>query len=140
MVVPLILEFMALAPEPHVPRPYPFRGDWILTRQWKRHQPCTFFYAALPRHIFDCVPELVYSCTYLGPIHTVHQSSSYTAVLIPHAENQRLIWAVIWAKDEHLSSDPEMGYACGYLVDVFKQREWETKGWRNEFHDLGHEC
>ena len=138
-MVPLIFNFMALATEPHVPRPCPLRGDWILTRGWKLHQPCTFFYDFPPRHIFDCVPELVYSCTYLGPIHTVHQSSTYTAVLVPHAETQHLIWAVIWAKDEDLPPDPEKGIACGYLVDEIKWLEWEANGWRNEFHDLGHE-
>jgi len=138
-MAPLIFNFMALATEPHVPRPCPLRGDWILTRGWKLHQPCTFLYDLPPRHIYDCVPELVDECSYLGPIHDVHQCSTYTAVLVPRTETQHLIWAVIWTKDQDLPSDPERGIACGYLVDETKRLEWEANGWRNEFHDLGHE-
>ena len=136
---------MVLAIEPRVPRPCPLRGDWILSRGRQLHQscalsqPCTFLYDFPPRHLYDCVPELVDECSYLGPIHDVHQCSTYTAVLVPRAKTQHLMWAVIWAKDQDISSNLERGIACGYLVDDTERLEWEANGWRNEFHDLGHE-
>ena len=110
-------------------RPDPGRGDWVRTRDTEQPR-CRAWLTPPSMRASSLLPVHLPSGMFLGPVHEIEHTKTFTSVLVPISEGAEapfLAWVYIWSS--RTANKMRRGVEFAHVVPRSETDEWRRRGW-----------